>query len=155
MVGERSRLGEPACVLEDDACLVAGRGRADDVRLVRLRHQVVEADRGGDRALPVPARDAQDGALVDPVPALVEAIELVDELALQRLEDERLSCRGSLLVAQARGEEICDRDRHSAPVADADRTPRAVGGNATRLVRELERQSAPLRLRGGLLVGAL
>jgi hypothetical protein len=98
--------------------------RADDVRLVRLRHQVVEADGGGDRALPVPARDAEDRALVDPVPALVEAVELVDELALPRPEDERLSRGWPVLVAKVPLEEVGDREHRSDPVAGGDRTHR-------------------------------
>ncbi len=154
MLRERARLGEAARVLEDDARLVARRRRADDIRLVRARHQLVEADCGGDRALPVPARDAQDGALVDAVPTLVQAVELVHELTLPRLEEKWLAGRRPLLVAQALGEEVAGREREGVTIA------RAAGGCrddvtvALRLL-ELERDRTPLRLGCRLLVGAL
>jgi hypothetical protein len=54
-------------------------------------------------------------SLLDPVPALVAAVELVDELALPGLEDERLADRRPLLVAQVLGEE---RGDHEFPARD-------------------------------------
>jgi hypothetical protein len=112
------------------ARLVARCRRADDVGLVRSRHQLVQADCCRNRALAVPARDAEDGPLVDPVPALVDPVELVDKPVLPRLEHERLACGRPLLVAEVLGEEVGDREQRGT-------NARAVAAIPHRLTRGL------------------
>jgi len=82
------------------------RPSGDDVWLVLTREELVEAQPGSQRALAGPSRDAEDGALVDPLAAFVALVELVDEAALPGLEHERVSGGRTLRVGEVLREEV-------------------------------------------------
>jgi hypothetical protein len=76
--------------------------------------ELVEAQAGRERALPVPARYAEDAEAVDAPALLVALVELVHEGALPVLELERSPGRRSLRVDEVTGEEVGDRSTVAA-----------------------------------------
>ena len=124
-VEERARLDEGAGEVEDDPRLLPRAGGAEDVGRVAPGQELVEAEPGRERALPVSPRHAEDAEAIDAPALLVALVELVHEGALPVLELEGSPGRRSLRVDEVGGEEIGDRSAVAA-VQDRARLPSLV-----------------------------
>ena len=105
-VEKRPRLDEAACVLEDDAGLVASSGGEDHVRLVVCKDELPKRQPGRERRLAVATGDAEHGAFVNALAVPVQARELLDEAPLPGLKLERLPCGRPLPVDEVSWEEV-------------------------------------------------
>ena len=150
-VEERARLDEGAGEVEDDPRLLPRAGGAEDVRGVAPGQELVQAEPGRERRLPVPARHAEDAEAVDAPALLVALVELVHEGALPVLELERSPGRRPLRVDEVGGEEVCDRSAVAA-VQDRARLSSLV---QLRLLGEGDGDEALLVGRGRRPVGRL
>ena len=121
-VEERARLDEAPSEVEDDPRLLPRSGGAEDIGGVAPGQELVEAESGSQRRLPVPARHAEDAETVDAPALLVALVELVHEGALPVLQLERSPGRWSLRMDEVSGEEVCDRGA-VASVQDRARLP--------------------------------
>ena len=108
-IQERARLDEGAGEVEDDPRLLPRAGGAEDIGRVAPGQELVEAEAGRERALPVPARHAEDAEAVDAPALLVALVELVHEGALPVLELERSPGRRPFRMDEVGGEEVRDR----------------------------------------------
>ena len=150
-VEERARLDEGTGEVEDDPRLLPRAGGAEDVGGVAPGQELVEAQAGRERALPVSARHAEDAEAIDAPALLVALVELVHEGALPVLELERSPGRRSLRVDEVGGEEVGDR----GPVAAVQDRARLSSLVQLRLLGEGDGNQALLVGRGGAPVGRL